>query len=78
MCSTFVRSLQPGIDQGLCAFTQGGYYAWFRVFDNKLGRRKSGEYAEQYTHDGDSCGIHSSGAGFARVDSADQWVPPVF
>ncbi|BDA51186.1 probable thiosulfate sulfurtransferase 16, chloroplastic [Coccomyxa sp. Obi] len=57
---------------------KGGYYAWFRVFDNKLGRRKSGEYAEQYTHDGDSCGIHSSGAGFARVDSADQWVPPVY
>jgi hypothetical protein len=32
-----------------------------RVFDNKLGRRFFGEYAEQYTHDGDSCGIHSSG-----------------
>lgn len=32
------------------------------MFDNKLGRRFFGEYAEQYTHDGDSCGIHSSGA----------------
>ncbi len=31
------------------------------VFDNKLGRRRSGEYAETYSHDGDSCGIHSSG-----------------
>lgn len=57
---------------------KGGFYAWFRVFDNKLNRRKSGEYAEQYTHDGDSCGIHSSGAGFARVDSIEQWVPPKF
>ena len=56
----------------------GGYYAWFRIFDNKLNRRKSGEYAEQYTHDGDSCGIHSSGAGFPRMDPADQWVPPAF
>lgn len=55
---------------------KGGYYAWFSVFDNKLGRRRSGEYAETYTHGGDSCGIHSSGAGFDRVDKADQWVPP--
>jgi hypothetical protein len=57
---------------------QGGYYAWFRVFDNKLKRRVMGEYAEQYTHDGDSCGIHSSGAGFDRVDKADMWVPPKY
>ncbi|KAK9825933.1 hypothetical protein WJX81_008674 [Elliptochloris bilobata] len=57
---------------------KGGYYAWFRVFDNKLNRRRTGEYAEQYTHDGDSCGIHSSGAGFERVDTADRWVPPSF
>lgn len=54
---------------------RGGFYAWFSVFDNKLGRRKTGEYAETYTHDGDSCGIHSSGAGFDRVDKADKWVP---
>lgn len=26
---------------------KGGFYAWFRVFDNKGGRRRSGEYAEQ-------------------------------
>lgn len=57
---------------------RGGYYAWFRVFDNKLGRRVTGEYAETYTHDGDSAGIHSSGAGFARVDAVEQWVPPSF
>jgi len=58
--------------------TQGGYYAWFKVFDNNLRRRMTGEYAEQYTHDGDSCGIHSSGAGFERVDSVEKWVPPSF
>ena len=57
---------------------KGGFYAWFRTFDNKLNRRKTGEYAEQYTHDGDSCGIHSSGAGFARVDAIEAWQPPKF
>lgn len=57
---------------------KGGFYAWFRVFDNKGGRRRSGEYAEQYTHDGDSCGIHSSGAGFDKVDKIEAWVPPSF
>lgn len=57
---------------------KGGYYAWFRTFDNNLRRRLSGEYSEQYTHDGDSCGIHSSGAGFARVDAIEAWVPPKF
>lgn len=55
---------------------KGGFYSWFAVFDNKLGRRFFGEYAEQYTHDGDSCGIHSSGAGFDRVDKVEPWVPP--
>lgn len=115
--------------------SRSGFYAWFRVFDNKGGRRRSGEYAEtvsraagralapcvlllplrlppagccraggwpascsppshtltppnapspppphrkQYTHDGDTCGIHASGAGFARVDAIEHWVPPTF
>lgn len=57
---------------------RGGYYAWFRVFDNNLRRRRYGEYAENYTHDGDSCGIHASGAGFDRVDKIESWVPPKF
>jgi hypothetical protein len=48
------------------------------VFDNKGGRRRSGEYAESYNHDGDSCGIHSSGAGFDRVDAIEKWVPPTY
>lgn len=34
--------------------------------------------ALQYSHDGDSCGIHSSGAGFDRVDKIEHWVPPTF
>ena len=57
---------------------RGGYYAWFRVFDNKLNRRRGDGYTETYQHDGDSCGIHSTGAGFAKSDSADAWVPPAF
>ncbi|KAL3149922.1 hypothetical protein ABBQ38_013286 [Trebouxia sp. C0009 RCD-2024] len=54
---------------------RGGYHAWFNVFDHKLNRRRTGEYAETYTHDGDSAGIHSSGAGFPRMDPADKFVP---
>lgn len=57
---------------------KGGFYSWYRVWDANLRRRRTGEYAEQYTHDGDSCGIHSSGAGFDRVDSIEAWVPPKF
>ena len=55
-----------------------GFNSWFRVFDNKGNRRRTGEYAEEYSHDGDSCGIHSSGAGFDKVDKVDRWVPPTF
>lgn len=58
---------------------RGGFYSWFSVWDNKLGRRRTGEYAETYTHDGDSCGIHSSGAGFEKMDPAERnWRPPNF
>lgn len=56
----------------------GGYYAWFRVFDHKLGRRRTGEYQEDYTHGADSAGIHASGAGFDKVDKIEQWVPPSY
>ena len=58
------------------AGVRGGFYAWFRVFDNKLARRMVGEYAEQYTHSADSTGIHASGAGFERSDFAGIWQPP--
>ena len=54
---------------------KGGYNAWFKVFDNKGGRRRTGEYAEACTHDGDSAGIHGSGAGFPKMDPSDKWVP---
>lgn len=57
---------------------KGGFYAWYRVWDNNLRRRRNGEYAETYTHDGDTCGIHASGAGFERVDSVEKWAPPKF
>jgi rhodanese-related sulfurtransferase len=57
---------------------RGGYYNWYATWDANLRRRRNGEYAEQYTHDGDSCGIHSSGAGFERVDSVEKWAPPKF
>ena len=55
---------------------RGGFYAWYRKWDANLRRRRNGEYAEQYTHDGDTCGIHASGAGFERSDSIEKWVPP--
>lgn len=57
---------------------RGGYTAWFRTFDNKLQRRRFGEYAENYSHDGDSGGIHASGAGFEKVDPQESWAPPVY
>ena len=56
-----------------CCAVQGGYNAWFRIFDNKLGRRRNGEYAENYAHGADSCGIHASGAGFERSDRIETW-----
>lgn len=49
-----------------------------RTFDNKLARRRFGEYAENYSHDGDSGGIHASGAGFEKMDPAEAWRPPVY
>jgi hypothetical protein len=36
--------------------------------ENKLGRRVFGEYKENYMHGADTCGIHASGAGFAKMD----------
>ena len=47
---------------------KGGYRRWSNVFDNKLGRRVFGEYKENYMHGADTCGIHASGAGFAKMD----------
>ncbi len=53
--------------------------AWFRTWDNKLNRRRYGEYAEDYAGEGsDSCGIHASGAGFDKVDKIEYYVPPSY
>jgi len=57
---------------------KGGYYAWFRKFDNKLKRRRHDGYTENFTHDGDGCGIHGTGAGFERMDKIESWVPPAY
>eukprot|EP00775_Hariotina_reticulata_P003527 gene3527-3796_t len=57
---------------------KGGYRSWFSVWDNKLQRRRYGEYSEQYSHDGDSAGIHSSGAGFEKMDPQEAWLPPSY
>jgi rhodanese-related sulfurtransferase len=57
---------------------KGGFYAWNRVWDANLRRRRLGEYAETYTHDGDTCGIHASGAGFDNLNKVEKFVPPVF
>lgn len=57
----------------------GGYYEWFRYFDNKMVRRNLGEYQEKYDGEGESsCGIHASGAGFERVDAIERWAPPTY
>lgn len=58
---------------------KGGYYAWFAVFDNNLRRRRGDGYTEDHMAEGgDSCGIHSSGAGFERMDKIEKWRPPSF
>jgi hypothetical protein len=35
-------------------------------------------YEENYSHDGDSGGIHASGAGLDKVDKIESWRPPVY
>ncbi|GAX81473.1 hypothetical protein CEUSTIGMA_g8902.t1 [Chlamydomonas eustigma] len=58
---------------------RGGYYAWIKVFDNNLRRRRGDGYTEDWSkEEGDSCGIHSTGAGFEKVDPVDYWIPPKF
>jgi len=57
---------------------KGGYNAWFRTWDHKLNRRRGDGYQETYTHDGDSCGIHASGAGFEKMDAIEAWAPPKY
>ena len=48
---------------------KGGVNMWTRIFDSKMVRRLQAEAKEVYSHEGDGCGIHGSGANFAKVDS---------
>ena len=58
---------------------KGGYYSWFRTWDNNLRRRRGDGYTEAYDGEGsDSCGVHATGAGFERMDAVEKWSPPVF
>lgn len=58
---------------------RGGYYGWFKVYDNNLRRRRADGYTEKFDGIGETaCGIHGTGAGFDRVDKVESWQPPVF
>lgn len=48
---------------------KGGFNLWTRTFDNSLRRRGNPKYETLYNADGDGMGIHSTGAGFARMDT---------
>lgn len=54
---------------------KGGYYAWTRVWDTKLSRRRTDKFVEDYSHGADSAGIHATGAGFENLNKEDSWVP---
>eukprot|EP01026_Neomeris_dumetosa_P020865 TRINITY_DN1843_c0_g2_i1.p1 TRINITY_DN1843_c0_g2~~TRINITY_DN1843_c0_g2_i1.p1 ORF type:complete len:226 (-),score=28.24 TRINITY_DN1843_c0_g2_i1:163-840(-) len=65
-----VLAVLDGLEYTHLVGLKGGFFSWYRTWDNKLNRRVFQEYAETYTHDGDSAGIHSSGAGFERMDKS--------
>ena len=44
---------------------------WTKFYDNKMRRRKYDNYQEVYTADGDGCGIHGTGAGFANLNKEE-------
>ena len=50
---------------------RGGYFKWTKFYDNKMRRRKYDNYQEVYTADGDGCGIHGTGAGFANLNKEE-------
>lgn len=79
MCSDSLnRSVQAAIMLDEVGYTnlticQWGYNGWCNKFSNKLLRRRSDGYKEDYSGAGsDSAGIHSSGAGFARMDAIEK------
>jgi rhodanese-related sulfurtransferase len=50
-----------------------GYNGWINKFTNKLQRRRSDGYKEDYAGaGGNACGIHGTGIGFARMDAIDK------
>ena len=50
---------------------RGGYQLYDRTFDGKQNRRVWAEFKEDYMHGADTCGIHASGAGFAKMDGLE-------
>jgi hypothetical protein len=74
------RSIQVAIMMEAAGYTnicimQWGYNGFTNKFTNKLTRRRSDGYKEnndQGAQGSDSAGIHSSGAGFARMDAIDK------
>ena len=50
---------------------KGGFNAWFAVFDNKLNRRDYMEATTVYEADGDTSGIHTTGAAFEKMDKIE-------
>lgn len=57
---------------------KGGYYSFFRKWDNNLRRRRHDGYTENDNHEAAGCGIHGTGAGFERMDKIESWVPPSY
>lgn len=50
-----------------------GYNGWINKFTNKLQRRRSDGYKEDYSGAGaTACGIHGTGIGFARMDAVEK------
>eukprot|EP00899_Mesostigma_viride_P009907 jgi/Mesvir1/18918/Mv18905-RA.1 len=55
---------------------KGGYRKWATTWDSKLRRRIKGDYNTVYNADGDSMGIHTTGAGagaWSKSDTVDAW-----
>merc|ERR1712232_314673 len=49
---------------------KGGYLAWQKIYDSKFRRRRTGEVSEVFGHEGDTAGIHGSGAGIGAWEAA--------
>lgn len=56
---------------------KGGFNTWERVFDKKLVRRLGMSAKEVFGHEGDSMGVHGTGAAFAMMDSVNFDLGPI-